>query len=472
VKGGRGTIHDRLLHALQQDIASGALAPGDRLPTHRELAYRLRIGIGTVTKAYAQAVQRGLLVARVGSGTFVASPEPHGPRASLIGTEDAPLDLARNVPPLGTLTTGLSEALANLRRRRDLMNRLHYAPHQGFESDRKLAAAWLARSAGFEEADFRRLVVCTGGQHAMTLAFDVLCRPGDVIFTESMTFFGVKAIAEHFGYRLVGLPMDAEGMLPDALDSAVSAIGGRVVYIMPTLQNPTARTMSVRRREEIVRVARRHDLSIVEDDIYAPLARQAPLTASGAKAAPELYLLPPLACFAPERTFYVSSVSKVLTPGIRVGFLVVPTIEHLERALQAVRATCYTTGSLGPLIAAQWIEDGTADAAVAAIAREAASRTSLAQRILGSAIDIPAHPSSLHVWLPLSELDTERVAGRALRGGVSVTPPSAPRVEAGDNSGLRLCLGALPNLAVLERALRVVLAAISSEIDDHSRSVL
>src|SRR5262249_33390608 len=132
---------------------------------------------------------------------------------------------------------------------------------------------WVAASADFSDADWRRLVVCAGGQHALTLAFASLCKAGDTVMTEAATFFGMKALAEQLGLSLMGLKMDEQGLLPDALDRAAAG-GAKILYTIPTLQNPTGRVMSLKRRSDIAAVARKRDLVIVEDDVYGPFARR------------------------------------------------------------------------------------------------------------------------------------------------------------------------------------------------------
>jgi len=243
------------------------------------------------------------------------------------------------------------------------------------------------------------------------------------------------------------LAMDREGLSPEALQRALARPGKRprVLYTMPTLQNPTARTMGAARRAEIVRLARKHDLWLIEDDIYAGLLDRPPA---------------PLAALAPERTFHVTGASKTLAPGLRVGWLVAPE-GQLERILRAIRATCWTAAGLGPLVATQWIEDGTAEAILTAVRKETRARAALARRHLGTALP-PGRPHGLHLWLELPELEAERVAGRALRAGVAVTPPDSPIVAPGLVSGLRVCLGAAPDQATLDRALGVLAEALAS----------
>jgi DNA-binding transcriptional MocR family regulator len=438
------TLCVQVVEAVRRDIVSGALEPGVRMPTQRDLARDLGIGIGTVTRAYGEAERLGLLCGRVGRGTFVAGG---------IASAATSIDLSMNMPSLAPAAGRLAEALARLRRT-DLAEQVGLAPHAGLDRHRQAAADWLARAARFENADWRRLLICVGAQQAMSLALDEICRPGDSIMVEAATFHGLRAIAAHRGYALTGLPMDRDGLCPEALDRAAAETGSRVVYVQPTLQNPTARSMSRARREDIVRVARRHQLWILEGDIYAALA------GAGGGPAPDL---PPLASLAPERTFYASSVSKTLAPGLRCGFLVAPDPQHFERLLGAMRATCFSPCTLGAMVAAQWIADGTADTILAEVAREAAGRTALACGILGARLERPSFPASLHAWLPAGELEAERIAGRARDQGVTLTPPSALLVDGAHVSGLRLCLNAPPDRRELERALHGVAAALTQD---------
>jgi DNA-binding transcriptional MocR family regulator len=451
---GDAPLYERLLDALRADIASGALNDGDRLPPQRDLAHRLGLGLGTVTRAYVEAEKAGLVRGHVGRGSFVRG----GGGTASATSADTPINLSQNIAPLAPGAARIGETLARLRRRPDLLENLGYAPSAGLESQRRAGAAWLKRSAGLHDADWRRTLCCAGAQHALTLALATLCRPGDTVLCEAATFPGFRALADHVGYRLKGVALDGQGLLPEALDRAAAESGARVVFVLPTLQNPTARSMSAQRRAEIVAVARARDLTIVEDGIYAVFG-------NGADEPP------PLAVLAPERTFYVTGVSKSLAPGLRAGFLVAPSEDCLEQLLRAVRAQFYAPPNFGGLIATQWIEDGAADAIAAEIRDEMTARLDLARAILGPAIEPPGSPHAPHIWLPMGELAAERLASRALRGGVEITPPGAPIVEPGLISGARLCLGAAPDRAALERGLRVVAEGLSGA-DERARAVI
>jgi len=444
------------------------------MPTHRHLSHELGIGVGTVTKAYAEAERLGLVAGTVGRGTFISA--AGSPAARSVDGEA--IDLTMNLPSLRPAAGRLAQTLARLRRRPDIEGYAGSAPHAGIDWHRQAAAEWLARTARFDAVDWRRLVICTGAQHAMALALGQVCGPGDTVLTEAVTFHGMRALAEHRGYRLMGLPMDREGLLPEALERAAAQTQAKALYVQPTLQNPTARSMSRARREAIARVARQCGLWILEAGIYAPLAF------GGGAAGQDLVqqdlvpqgLVPqglvPLAALAPERSFYASSVSKALAPGLRAGFLVAPDAARFAGICRAMGATSYSACALGPLVAAQWMRDGTADEILGEVRREAIGRAALAREILGDAMEPPSFPASLHAWLPLGELEAERIAGEALRRGVALTPPAALAVAGEHEAGLRLCLCAAPDLPHFERALRILAAVLAGTDAGASRSVI
>src|SRR5690606_3614831 len=186
----------------------------------------------------------------------------------------------------------------------------------------------------------------TGGAHqAIVVAFAALARPGERVLVEALTYAGVCHVAERFGARLHGLPMDDEGLLPDALDAACRADRARLLFVNPTAHNPTTATMSPARREAIAALARTHDLIVIEDDVYGRLPERRP---------------PPLAALAPERTVYLGSAAKSVAPGLRLGALHCPP--HLLSPLADAQHDLFLT--CPPLMAelfAELVRDGTAE---------------------------------------------------------------------------------------------------------------
>lgn len=451
VQPGSEPLYERLADAIEHDIVSGVLADGARLPPHRELAHRMGVGLGTVTKAYAEAERRGFLSGQVGRGSFVIASGAGGEEAAPAGQL---LDLARNFPPPAIAERRLPQALARLRTRDDVLQAATYTQVEGLPRARAAAAHWLRSYCGVQCADPDRLIQVNGGQHGLGVALAATLRPGDTLLCDSATFFGIRMIAQGAGYRLRGVAMDGEGMVPDALEEAARASGAPAVYLLPTFQNPTARTMGAARRRAIAKVAERAGLTIVEDDVYRPLLQ------AGEP-------LPTFADLLPERTFHVLSLSKALCPGLRLGF-VMPPDDARTATLRAAQATGWSPGALGGMVFAHWMDEGAAAEILAETVAEAAARTALALEVLGGAAERPSYPASLHLWLPLPMLDAERAAGRALRAGVQVTPVDASLVSADAPTGIRLCLGGIRRRGDLAEALTVVRQSLDGEVAGRS----
>ena len=442
----KGTIHSELLLSLRRDIASGRLVAGQQMPTHRELAKQLGIGVGTVTRAYAEAERLGLLSSAVGRGTFVTGSQPD------MESGTGMIDLTLNVQVLEPVQRRLGDALMRLRERTDLGEYVNFAPIAGIEWHRQEAAGWLKDVAHFPRVKWEHLLMTTGSQHAMSLVVDHLCRAGDTVLVEAASFSGFLALLRSRGLEGCGVAMDAEGMIPAALEEAIDRTGSRVVYLQPTLHNPTTRTMSRQRREQIADIAERRGIWIIEDDVYAAIAIDF-------EGRPPRRVVP-VSVLAPERTFYIGSFSKVLAPGFRVGFLLAPDAAAFAQLCIGMRASSYSASTLGALVVMQWIRDGIAREIRQEIAAEADWRMRQARRILGDVIEPPSFSTSLHVWMPMSQLRAEQVLNDALRRGVMLTPPSSFNVLGEQTAGLRLCLNVVDR-AQLDRALHLVDAALT-----------
>jgi DNA-binding transcriptional MocR family regulator len=456
---GRGEepLYLRIADAIEKDIADRRLPPGIRLPPHRDLATSMAISTGTIAKAYREAERRGLLQSHVGRGSFVSHggtlpPEPRPQQPGTIG-------LARNIPPTGFLDHHLAEALRKMVRRPDLAGAIGDSGPEGLEQSRWAGAEWIRQRHGIPGISAANLVQCNGSLNALSLILGALARAGDTLLCEAATFHGVKMLAEELRLKLRGIAVDSDGLLPEALDEAAEATNARLLYVIPTLQNPTTATLSEARREEIGAIARRRNLVIVEDDTYRVFADTVRRPATVQE-------------MVPERTFHVATLSKILTPGLRLSYVVSPLGALRDAFLSRVVASGFAPPPLSGFLFSQWLEDGTAETVADQTRGEIVERTELALRILGPAVQSFAESGSPHIWLPLTILDAERTAGRALRAGVQVTPPDAPVVAGDLVSGLRLCLGAADSRATLEKALKIVRRAITGEVDDRSRSLV
>jgi DNA-binding transcriptional MocR family regulator len=316
---------------------------------------------------------------------------------------------------------------------------LAYPSMEGSLGVREAIAGWMRRRCGHVVVDPRRLVLTLGARHALSLALDEACFASDTLLVESSTYHGFRASAEARGIRIEGVGMDRDGMLPAELDRVAASTGAHCVYLQPTLQNPTTATMPLARRRDIAAVAMARDLTIIEGDVYSPLAW------SGHEA------LPPFAELVPDRCLHAGGIGKVLGPGLRVGWLLLPDDASHERAATAVRLATDGIPALLPSIVAGWMADGTAETLLMQLAERMVERNELARSILGSTL---VAANGLHVWLP--DNDPVGLEERAMAHGVRVTPPRPLAADGENATGVRLCLGAEEDVARLETALKIV----------------
>ena len=425
-----GPLYLSLAGAIAKDVQAGRLKTGERLPPHRELADALKITVTTVTRGYSEAERRGLVRGEVGRGTYVRPPA----FAMVAAADSGVTDLGTNALLPQAHARELTASLAAIVSRSTPEQLFNYQPHGGADEHRAVAAEWLRRSA--VPADGANTILTSGAQHAMAVALSTLTAPGQVVLCESVTYTGMRSLANHLHVRPQAVAMDQEGLLPDALEDAALESGARLLYCMPGVQNPTARVMSNKRRQDIVRIAERLNLLIVEDDAYGFLVQG--------------HL--PLCHWAADRTFYLTSMSKSLVPGLRVGVLRAPP-GWIDRVTGAVFATTVMGTPLNIAAAAAWIQDGTADRVIAWKRQEIKARQQLARTVLGDVVT--GVPESQHAWLQLpSRWPADDFAREARQRGVLVTPGREFAVARHDTpNAVRISLGPPAERESLRKAL-------------------
>ncbi len=437
-----GPRYQAIAEAIATDLRQGRLKAGERLPTHRELAYRLGVTVGTVTRGYAEAQRRGLVAGHVGRGSFLAAPGQASPQlGSLQPQADGAIELSLAFPPPHAGDALFQRTLGELARDGGVGSLLDYQPHGGMAHHRAAGAAWIARH-GLSVAP-EQILITLGAQHAISVALRGLAKPGELLLTESLTYSGVKTMAAALNLRLKSLPMDDEGLLPEGLDAACRTERASALFCMPNLQNPTGAIMSPSRREAIAAVAARHRLPVIEDDVYGFLA--------GAR--------PTLTELLPDLGHYLVGTSKSLAPGLRVGYLALP--KGREAAfVNALRATIWMAPPLTAEIVTRWIVDGAADTLAAAQRSAAAERQALAAKLLES-FDYRAHPSSFFgmLHLPTPWRANDLVAAGARRGlrlrGAEVFATDLPAPEA-----IRLCVSSASSTEQLADGLTRLVALL------------
>ena len=436
--------YKQLVDLFAADIRAGALKPGTRLPTHRQLAAKEGLALVTATRVYAELEAMGLVSGETGRGTFVretALPPDQG--VDLHAVAAGVVDLNFNYPSLPEQTRLLSNALRQLASSGDLEALLRYQPHAGRPHERATVARHLL-SRGLSVAADQVLIV-SGAQHGLAATAMALLNPGDVVATDALTYSGFKVLADSQRLELAAIPLSEDGPDLEALEKLCNKRRVRAVYAIPTLHNPMGWVMKLEQRKKLVAIARQYGLLIIEDAAYAFLANNPP---------------PPLAVLAPEITVYVSGLSKSVATGLRVGFVAAPApwVPKIERA---IRATTWNTPGIMTGIACGWIEDGTVERLEAEKRADASKRQAMARKTL-KGLRTVSHPSSYFLWLPLpEEVRADQVAMALLHENVSVSTAEPFAIGEQVPHAIRLALG-----SVAPEALQAALGKVAKVVGD------
>ncbi|ADB32617.1 transcriptional regulator, GntR family with aminotransferase domain protein [Kribbella flavida DSM 17836] len=446
---------DRLIDGLRAVVQRSA--PGEKLPSSRELVDRYRVGPGTVARVIAQLAAEGVVETRPGSGTFVATPARHAAALPDFGWQtvalaDRAVDPGRpldNAWPPGTIrldggylhqslqpVRALSSALARAARRPDAWDR---APVNGLQSLRAVFAAWCGPSVAPDD-----VLVTGGGQSALSIAFRAIAAPGSPVLVESPTYPGALAAARAAGLRPVPVPTDAEGLRPDLLAEAFARSGARVLYCQPTYQNPTGAVLSADRRRQVVEVARAAGAFVIEDDFARFLGHGGPVAPPG----------PLLSDDRDGTVVLVTSLTKPAAPSLRIGALVArgPVRERL-RAIRQVDdffvPRPLQEAALELISSPAW-ERHLKTLATALRQRCHTVVTALAEQRPDWAVDhLPA--GGLHIWVRI-QTDDPAVAEAARDLGVAVSAGSRYFAAERPGSWLRLNFAATADLTDLVTA--------------------
>jgi DNA-binding transcriptional MocR family regulator len=425
--------------AIVKAIDNGELPPGTQLPPQRDLAHKLGVTVGTIGRAYAMVKKRRLVTGEVGRGTFVAGDDAEHPNGRITPEPTAhTLDLVCYRSPLQGLNEAVAKGLVQLGEGATLPPLHKYPPNAGFITHRTAGATWISRY-GLDVTP-EQIVLTGGAQQGIMVALCGLCSAGDTVMTEALTFSGVRALAVMLGLKLQGIAMDGEGMIPAALAAACEKSESRVLYLQPTLHNPTAAMMPLSRRKRIAEIARKYNLMIIEDDAAASALRDRP---------------PPLSALAPERSCYITSISKSLGPAFRLGYVAAP-VSLQPRLANALHAMCLSVSPIVPELVAGMIADGTAERIAQNNLRELKERHQLALDML-KGFTVRSHPASPFMWVMLpGHWDAESFAASAKANGVSLVSADYFAVDRSNvPAAIRISLNSGSSHQVLKQALSI-----------------
>jgi len=331
------------------------------------------------------------------------------------------IDLTTALPPAPPeLDRGLQSALAALASGANLGALIRHNRPGGHAADREVGASWVGRRLG-PDLDSARVIVTNGTQSALLLMLQHYVGAGGLIAAEALTYVVLQTLAARLGIEIAGVALDEHGLVPAAYERLCRERRPRALYCNPTIQNPTTSVMPPARRAEIAAISRQYNVLIIEDDVLGAVHPEAPA---------------PLAMFAPERTWHVTSLSKCFAMGLRMAYLVAPSATAATELVDPVRRlSWWFPSSLSAEIVARWVADGTGRQIAAAIRAEADARQAIAADQLATTLPAGAQmataPGALHLWLSLPAMwSRQEFTAAAAKQGVLVRPANLFAVDA------------------------------------------
>lgn len=484
-------LYQQIVQQIRHLITSGSLAGGFRLPPERRLAQILGVNRSTILNAYRELKANGLLEARVGRGTSVVASaarrtDPQHERTGgqeigwrqlfrerFVGSEDAVLrnllglseqedtiPLAMGLPapdhlPLDTYGDLMSEVIADLGPRS-----LLHSPTEGVTSLREALCDWAAKRE--ISCDVPEVQIVSGSQQGLDMAARVFLDPGDVVVVEEPTYIGALQTFRDAGARLIGVPTDAHGMRTDLLEAILQRRRPKFIYTLPTFQNPSGVVMSLGRRRHLLELAGQYQVPVLEDDPYADLRYDGePLPALKALDSDNLVL-------------YLSTISKVLFPGLRLGWFIAPPAVRQQFTLVKQGMDLHSS-TPGQFWLERYLRRGFHREYLARIRHEYEGRRDVMHRAL-SREELPglswSRPSGgFYFWCALPEgTDRARLLARSAEAGVSFLPGWACFVQDPGRSHIRLNF-AYPGAEQIEVGVARLLGAVRYAVRSRQRAL-
>lgn len=445
-------LYLQLVAEIRARIETGVLAEGDKLPSTREASEKLGVHRATIVEAYRHLREHGWVRSGVGSGTYVARggaespsgaaelddsfwsarlgdlPQPESGRTVFQPSNDTIRLTSPTADPAAFPFPEFREALGAVFHREG-PSCLDYGPPEGYAPLREIITARLAKQG--VAVDPGRVILVNGSQQGLDLMLRLLLPHGRTLLLEEPTYNLALRAARAMKLTVRGVPLDGEGLRVDALERILDEVPAGMLYTMPVFQNPTGLCLSRDRRRRLLRLASDRGLPIVEDHFDAELDYRGdappPLLAEG----------------SPPNVILLGTFSKILFPGLRVGWLVVP--EPLIGPLGEMKVCAdLSSGLLTQMGLAEFCRRGLLDVHLDRIRKRNASRLQAMLDSLESAMPRgtrwtrPSGGMTLWLWLPRG-LDSEAVAGEAVSRGVAVNPGTIFHAGGGGRDGIRLC---------------------------------
>jgi len=473
--------------AIRQAIATGDLAPGDRLPAERSLASEIGVDRMTVSRAYADLEEDGSVARQVGRGSFVLARREALPPASSLVVPDPPGILWASAfasrtagigaGPAATLHAPPADGAINLsslfpdaslypiddfRRameaaiRREKGRLFGYGAAGGYPPLRRhIVAAMRDRGMPIDEDE---VVITNGSQQGIDLVARVLLDPGDRVAVENPTYTGAMQVFQSHGARVIGVPVDEQGMRPDGLEEALHRSGAKLLYLIPNFQNPTSGTLSLARRLKLLEIASRHRVPILEDDFGGDLRFEG-------EELPSLKSLD-----RSDSVIYISTFAKKLLPGLRLGWVAAPR-EAAEKISLLKQITDWNTSLLLQGALHEFCRRGDLDRhlkrVIAAYRERRDAMMSAMEKHFPAAARYTRPAGGLVVWVTLPPgVDADEVALEAQGRGVFVGRGDLFYVDGGTHNNLRLVY-AQAGPAEIRKGIRILGAILHRKVRER-----
>lgn len=438
-------IYVSLADKLEADINNGILKANTKLPPQRELADFLDVNLTTVTRAFKICQLKGLIYAVTGKGTFVAS--LHNPqylnKKIDSYTEDKPLDdeiidMAL-MNPFYSCNSLITETVQSITCRKDFSKLMEYGIPNGTLYHRKCAKKWLQQFN--TQIDEENIAITCGSQHALLISLISLFTSGDKIAVDEYTYLNFIRLANSLNIQLIPIKNDECGMIPEVLDKQCKLNNIKGIYLMSSCNNPTNIILNMNRRKELAHIIKKHNLILIEDDIYSFLNTEK---------------LPPISALLPNQSIYINGISKSICAGLRVGFISFPSDFKLK-IINNIYDTNLNTSLLNVEIVSELINNGIASIIMNKKIDMLSKRGLIYEQYFPSQ-NKNINKLGFHRWLKLPEnLDSEYFELLAQKHNVHVL--SSTRFSIGkyaNNNFIRLMICSPKDNSQLERGLEII----------------
>ena len=433
------SLYRYLAEQLELDIVNGNLLPGTKLPPQRELADYLDLNVSTISKAFRLCEQKGLLSAKVGSGTFVSFDALSNAYLLSESKLQGIVEMGATIPEPASYDPLMSQ-LKVMVHETDFAKWFSYS-RPNDEIWQKDAAVKLMRKSGYAAANTESILFSNGGQNAITAILAGLCNRGDRIGTDPHTYPGLKTAAGMLGIQLVPIKQKDDEMDGDALINACKNENLKGIYLVPDYHNPTTHRMSFFCRKTLAGIAKEYGIFIIEDATYPLMCKES---------------MPAVASYAPEQVIYIASLSKSMGPGLRLAYVSVP-----ERYKTLLANALYNMNiSVSPLLAelaARMIVSNSIDQIIEGHRRKTMERNRLVDKYL-SGFDCQGDESCIFRWLKLpSKVTGAEFEAMSLEQGVQVY--AAERFSVGNcvpEKAVRVSVSAPETIEELEKGLKIL----------------